>query len=285
MAPLTELFFTYTFGWLFAAVLTYAGFRVVRRGFELRRQRQLVLDTPTEDVESVSMGPSELFGTARSVEEPLEAPFSDEDCLVAIWRVEEYRDDHDDDGGSWRTVESGTESVPFYLDDGTGWILVEPHPDVEYTLGDEPRIDVDAGDEPPAPVRRFLEREGVAPVARRLGSFLTVQIGTKEGDRRYYQRLLQPGEDVYVFGTVQRDESVEGDVVVRRPDGAATPFMIGDAPEAEVAAARRWAMWRLPAGAGIVTLGVLGLGYMTYWTATGVLDVVRGVASLFGVGS
>jgi len=285
MADPIEQLFTYVFGWLMAAGVTYGGYAVIRRGFELRRQRQLIRDTPTEEVESVSMGPSELAGTARPHDGTLTAPFSEVPCLLARWRVEEYRDDGDDDGGSWRTIASGLESVPFVLDDGTGRLLVEPHDDVEFAVSEEPRLDVDVDETPPDRVAAFLAEQDV-PVEPQDWELLEgVDFGTEEGDRRYYQELLQPGEHVYVFGTVQPDEAAPDGVAVRKvTDGSrAEPlFLLGDKPAAEIAADRKWALWRLPAGGALVTVGVLGLGYMVYWTLSGalaVLDAVTGVVS------
>ncbi|MEF8840586.1 MAG: DUF3592 domain-containing protein [Haloarculaceae archaeon] len=245
----------------YAAVLLVGGAGLVVQGFRRRRQRELMVDTPTEQAESLSMGPSEIAGVARTNDRsPATAPFTDEECVVSTWRVMEYHEDQDDDGGSWRLVDRGIDGVPFYVDDGTGSVLVKPHVDAVYEMSDddETTIRVDAGESPPARIREFVETvEGVDRV--------TGSSGGDDGDRRYHQNLIRPGEEVYVFGAVQpRDgdgsSNVENLVVRKVPedDTTAEPmFLIADEPEEHLIAERRWALWRVPVG---VLAAVAGVG-------------------------
>jgi len=252
-----------------ALLLLAAGGWLVRQGFKRRKQRTLMQDTPTEDVESLSVGPSELKGTAEVADESLPAPFTDEDCVVATWTVEEY--DTSGDDSNWETVDEGTDFVPFLLDDGTGAVRVEPHEETvfEFEDDDETTVRVDAGDDPPSPVAAFLERDGGTGPAMSDGGDAVISIGDgpSDGDRKYTQNLIRPGETTYVFGTVQpRTESVGTEnpdqVVVRKvPDGDARQeplFLIGDEPESEMIAERRWALWRVPVGV-VFVVGGLGL--------------------------
>ncbi|PSQ36805.1 hypothetical protein BRD11_00915, partial [Halobacteriales archaeon SW_12_69_24] len=114
-------------------VLLGGGAGLVKTGFTRRKQRTLMRDTPTEDVESIAVGPSEVKGSALAADgDPFPAPFSNDECVVADYEVEQYHED--DDGGHWNTVASGVVHTPFTLDDGTGRVLVEPHDDATFDL-------------------------------------------------------------------------------------------------------------------------------------------------------
>jgi len=141
-----------------AAIVFVGGLWLIWKGFKRWRQRQLIRNTPTESVQALSIGPSEIKGTADTGEyEPLKAPFSDDDCVVAKYEVKEYQEDNDD-GGSWQTIDSDLLYVPFYVDDGTGSVLVKPHEDAVYDLGsgDWSETYVDSSSNGPRPVREFV---------------------------------------------------------------------------------------------------------------------------------
>ncbi|PSP34139.1 hypothetical protein BRC63_09545 [Halobacteriales archaeon QH_10_70_21] len=246
-------------GALCALVIAAAGVGLIRTGFTRRKQRILMRDTPTEDVESMAVGPSEVKGSALAADGPISAPFSDDECVVAKYEVEEYDDDDDDDGGSWRTIESGVAYTPFFVDDGTGRVLVAPADDATYDLEPEDweTTYVDSADKGPAPVQEFVESaEDISYPAN---------AGGKDNDRRYKQNLVRDKESVYVFGTAQpRDESVRGG---SNPDQLAirsvaeddaldeTMFFISDDTESDLIERREWAGWRLPVGGAFLVTG------------------------------
>ena len=58
------------------------------------------------------------------------APFSDEDCVVAAYEVEEY--DSSGDDSSWDTLEQGILSCPVFVHDGTGELLSRHHDDTTF---------------------------------------------------------------------------------------------------------------------------------------------------------
>jgi len=239
-------------------VLVGGGAGLIKTGFTRRKQRTLIRDTPTEDVESIAVGPSELKGSALAADgDPFPAPFSDDECVVAEYEVEQYHED--DDGGSWNTVASGVVHTPFFLDDGTGRVLVEPHDDATFDIdpADRETIRVDSSERGPDPVQRFVERmDDVSYPADASGS---------ENDRRYHQNLIRDKESVYVYGTAQprggdhRGGSNPDLLVIRRvaDDDALddTMFLISDDTEAGLVNRREWAGLRIPAGGGFIVLG------------------------------
>lgn len=75
-------------------------------------------------------GVVEVTGTANPLHDTIEAPYSNESCLAYEYKRKERRDDHahddDDTGPDWRTVDSGSSSVPFVVEDESGTVAVDP---------------------------------------------------------------------------------------------------------------------------------------------------------------
>jgi len=242
----------------YALVALFGGSYLIRQGFRRRKQRQLMADTPTEQAQSLSMGPSEITGTAETSErEPAPAPFTDEQRVVAKYKIEEYDDTGDDEG--WKTVEEGVKHMPFYVDDGTGQVPIWPDDEATFDLEPEDwkTVHVDNSEAEPGPVDRFID---VTPdVGYPSGSH------GRDGDRRYKQNLIKPGEEVYVFGTVQPREDGGGrrnvdNLEIRKvpeDDLRAEPmFLISDDSETDLIDRRRFALWRVPVGVVFAVTGV-----------------------------
>lgn len=283
-----------------ATIVFLGGAYIVRVGFKRWQQRTLMQDTPTESAQSLSIGPSELSGTAVPADEPLSAPFSDDDCVLAQYEVEEY--DTSGDSSSWDTVDSGVLFRPFYLEDGTGRVLVRPHDEATYDLepGEESVVFVESDRQGPEAVRQFVRNtdgvrfpSGASPdTAPQESDGWEVSIGgldlesssVSDGDRKYRQRLIQTGEDAYVFGTArprdrenvpQHASNPDRLVVEKITDGSMQEpmFMISDDEERDLVDRRRWALWRLPVGGAFLTVG-FGMLLLVFAPALG-LEVPR----------
>ncbi len=139
-----------------ATIVFLGGAYLVWVGFRRWRQRTLMQDTPTENAQSLSVGPSELSGTAVPADEPMSAPFSDDDCVVAEYEVEEY--DTSGDNNTWDTVDSDVLFRPFYVEDSTGKVLVRPHEEATYNLEpeDESVVFVESNQQGPEAVQQFV---------------------------------------------------------------------------------------------------------------------------------
>jgi hypothetical protein len=253
---------TWWIGAAYIPVGILAGGHYIRVGFKRRKQRELMEDTPTEEAESLSVGPSEIKGTAVTEDrEPAPAPFSADDCVVAKYEVKEYREDNDDDGGgSWNTIEEGVRHTPFYVDDGTGAVLVRPDDETTYDLEPEDwsTTYVDSSDRGPEPVQRFVQQSSEIGFPSNGGG--------KENDRKYRQNLVEVEEDVYIFGTAQPKDDVPAGadnadrLVIEKvgEDGTLMEpmFMISDDEETDLVDRREFALWRLPVGVLFVLAGV-----------------------------
>jgi len=106
---------------------------------ELRRRR-LLDDTPTSKALGVFIGLAELKGTAEAAQ-PLTSHLAARACVQYAWSVEEswsrtVTESYTDDQGKsrtrttresgWTTVAESEASIPFYLKDDTGMILIRP---------------------------------------------------------------------------------------------------------------------------------------------------------------
>jgi len=245
-------------GLLAILVVAVGGAGLIKTGFTRRKQRTLMRDTPTEDVESLAVGPSEVKGSAVAADgDPFTAPFSDDECVVADYEVEQYHED--DDGGSWNTIRSGVVHTPFHVDDGTGRVLVEPHDAATFDLDPEDRttIRVDSGQRGPDPIQRFVRNTD--------GIDFPSDVSGSENDRRYHQNVVRNNESVYVYGTAQpRDVDGSGAsnadrLVIRHVEGGdgieETMFLISDDSEAGLVNRREWAGLRIPVGGAFIVAG------------------------------
>ena len=197
---------------------SFLGLYLIYDGFGKWQTKRVIEDTPTAKVRSMAVGRTELEGIAEPDGGTIEAPFTDEECLHIDWEVEEWRKDPDDDDYDWATVAKGARSVPFYLDDGTGQVLVradQGNPAFEVSPANTRQFTVDSGHSPPAEVREFIEHHDSRyddtgffedPVDALTDLATSGGIGFTDRRRRYTQRVLPAGSDVYLLGSaVQRD--------------------------------------------------------------------------------
>jgi hypothetical protein len=108
--------------------------------FSSLRRKRLIDDLPTSKTQGVFIGLAELKGTAES-ETPLTSYLASVQCVQYAWHVEEHwsrtvHETYTDAQGrvqsrtrtesGWNRVASGGESGPFYLQDDTGVIRIQP---------------------------------------------------------------------------------------------------------------------------------------------------------------
>lgn len=98
-------------------------------------------------------------------------------------------------------------------------------------------------------------------VQPQLGGAGLMDLGTKDGDRRYYEGTIQDGDSVYILGEVR--PTTEGGTVSGPSDGVIQPpeddglFVVSTLSEAELLRRTRWQ--KLALGVGAV-VGLVGLG-------------------------
>lgn len=240
------------------------------RGRQMRAEAELLSTTETTDALSMTPGPVELVGRAEPADEGLlPAPFTDEDVVAAWWEIEEWEESGK--SSSWRTEGSGTYATEFYLDDGTDHVLVRPAgASLEFDPETTRVREVGVDDPIPASVQQFLSLDST-PGEPNEAFIKALDFGQQVGDRKYRQRVIRPGEEVYVLGTATRVGAAEfGDndfeVVESADDGHhdADRFIVSNRSESELLAARSNAGLYLWGGVLLAVLGIATVAFAAF---------------------
>lgn len=124
----------------FAAALGAFSLAMLLVSLHLRRRHRLLSDLPTSKAHGVFLGLVELKGTAEA-ETPLRSFLSGQACVHYAYAVDEHwsrtvTETYTDKDGrmqtrtrhesGWTNVAQGGETIPFYVQDDTGAVLVRP---------------------------------------------------------------------------------------------------------------------------------------------------------------
>ena len=140
-----------------------AGIYLFFHGFSLLQRRRLILDTPFSKIRSAAMGMVEVSGLAIGPYTVV-APITARPCYFYRTLVWEYK--QQGKNKQWVRVAGECMHVPFFVDDNSGRVLVDPrgadldlHRDFEQEFCDSFFTTKDPA---PANVRSFLARHGIA---------------------------------------------------------------------------------------------------------------------------
>jgi hypothetical protein len=286
---------------LLGLIALRAGVRSLLRYYRLRSPASSIISIP-------DAGPIEVSGVARPRDDPpVRSPFTDTPCVVCRSTVEAHSPNYLTDAHSidvadfvtpeeWRTVYDETTASPFYVDDGTASVLVDPEgADLRLTTHETTvRVDDPLSD----PIRVFVESAyaaGDAKWAKRLvegedGSRLDALAAGLEligpTEWRFVEERLDVGNPVHVEGVASPRRTTTDEVGVvhavvggsdrRLADGSGgegrvdrrsrNRFVISDETEAGVEDDLiASAVLELGAGIAILGVGVLYvLGYLRF---------------------
>jgi hypothetical protein len=148
---------------IWCAIGICAGLYLFLQGFRLLQRRRLILDTPVSKIRSASMGMVELSGLAVGPY-TLVAPITARPCYFHRTFVWEWK--QAGKNKQWVKVAAECMHVPFFLDDNTAKVLVDPrgadldlHLDFKQEFCDS---FFTTKEEAPPNVRDFLLRHGVS---------------------------------------------------------------------------------------------------------------------------
>jgi hypothetical protein len=177
---------------LLSAVAIAGGLYFFIRGFPLLARKRLLLNTPTSRIRSASLGLVEISGVATGPY-TLPAPISGVPCFLyctTAWLQSDESKTHE-----WKKVAEETLHVPFFLDDGTGQLLVDPrgaeldlHRDFRQTYSDS----IFSPHAPPQ-VSNFLARHGE----------------TETSKIRIEERCIKPNDTMFVVGTMAENPGID----------------------------------------------------------------------------
>ena len=139
-----------------------AGIALFFYGFRLLQRRRLILDTPLSKIRSASLGMVEISGLATGPY-TMVAPITGHPCYyfrTLVWEWKQHGKNKE-----WVKIAGECMHLPFFLDDNTGRMLIDPrgadldlHRDFQQEFCDSFFTTKDPA---PETVRNFLARHGV----------------------------------------------------------------------------------------------------------------------------
>ncbi len=172
---------------LWAAVGAVAGVVLFIRGFIMLREKRIIMNTPSSKIRSAAMGLVEVSGAARGPK-TIPAGITGEPCYyyrAIAWQLRQSGRNE-----SWKKVADESLYVPFFVDDSTGRLLVDPQGaelDVHRNFKDEFGGSFSrSNDKMPADVNEFLVRHGL----------------TLSGRTRLEEYCIKPDYPLFVLGSL-----------------------------------------------------------------------------------
>ena len=163
---------------LFAAIFVLAAGSILYGFFFLiLRNKRLAENLPTSTCRAAPMGLVEVKGRAVGAA-PIRSPFAGIPCFCSRVVIQEWTRISKNEG--WSDVYRKTFSTPFYVDDGTGRVRVEPA-GAEISLTEDFSFDNSAGLKDTPGVRERLAQAGRTSeqLAQRLREFCTAPQGSE----------------------------------------------------------------------------------------------------------
>lgn len=111
------------------------------KGFRVFREYRVLMDTPEMPIRSVPMGLVEIHGKATG-EQTVPSPVTQTPCH--FYKVDVERWVSGKNGGHWAPAAVDADGVKFYLEDGSGKVLVDAH-NAEYDLIRTARVETGGG--------------------------------------------------------------------------------------------------------------------------------------------
>jgi len=194
-----------------------AGVYFFYKGFRLLQRKRLILNTPASKIRSASMGLVEISGLATGPY-VMTSPLREVECYYyqsTAWELRQRGK-----SSNWVKVADESLHVPFYIDDSTDKVLIDPRGsemDLHCDLHEEYHrsILIEGPDMPPS-VHAFLVRHGVDPDKR-----IKVE-----------EHCIKPKNFLFVLGTLSQNPGVDASVTPvwaervgqkRKPTGASEP--------------------------------------------------------------
>jgi hypothetical protein len=192
-------------GFLLWCVIGFAlGIFLFVYGFRLLQRRRLILDTPLSKIRSASMGMVEVNGQAVGPY-TMTAPVTGRACYY--YRTQAWEWKQNGKNKQWVEVAAECMHVPFFVDDNTGRVMVDPRGadlDLHCDFKEEFNGAFFSNDDAPPNVNRFLSRHGVGTINK-----IKVE-----------EYCIKPKNSLFILGTFADNPGIE---VTPQPIQDATP--------------------------------------------------------------
>jgi len=178
---------------IYAFIGAFAGVYVFYRGFRMLQRKRLIENTPTSKIRSAAIGLVEVSGLANGPY-TIPAPVSQLPCYFHRTMVWIYV--QSGKNKRWKKVVDVRLQVPFYLEDETGRVLVDPS-DAELDIHRDFQQEYQHGlfqDDPiPENVQHFLARNGV----------------TRDHPIKVEEYCIKPKNALFILGTLAENPGIE----------------------------------------------------------------------------
>jgi hypothetical protein len=199
------------------------------------RRKRLIDNLPVSKVHGVFIGLVELKGAVKC-EQPLESYLTGTACVYYTYTVEERWsrtvqetvsdsrgtrvEEHTETG--WTTIDSRTEMAPFYLQDETGSLLVQPEGARIEALS---VLDTECTASSPL----YYEKGPAMPIAN------------SDGLRRFTESAIPLQAPIFLVGPARERRDVVAPEIAADPNGA--EFLISVRSQQEVSSGLGWSIW------------------------------------------
>jgi hypothetical protein len=181
-------------GFLLWCVIGFAlGIFLFVYGFRLLQRRRLILDTPLSKIRSASMGMVEVNGQAVGPY-TMNAPVTGRACYY--YRTQAWEWKQSGKNKQWVEVAAECMHVPFFVDDNTGRVMVDPRGadlDLHCDFKEEFNSAFFSNDDAPPSVNRFLSRHGVGTINK-----IKVE-----------EYCIKPKNSLFILGTLADNPGIE----------------------------------------------------------------------------
>ncbi len=179
---------------LFCVLGFCIGIGLFVQGFRLLQRRRLILDTPASKIRSASMGMVEVSGLAVGPFTMI-APITARPCYYYRTVVWEWK--QEGKNKKWVKVAAECMHVPFFLDDNTGRLLVDPrgadldlHRDFQQEFNNS---FFSSGSDAPGSVNSFLARHGIVT----------------SNKIKMEEYCIKPKNSLFILGTLADNPGIE----------------------------------------------------------------------------
>jgi len=227
MSDLRRIFYSF--------VLLVMGIFFFISGYKSFRRKRLIEDTPTSKIRAIAMGLVEIYGMVVPYKgKILKSPLTNKDCVYYFFIIEEYRSS--EKGGRWVTIKTGAKRVPFFLQDDTGKVLVDPE-GAQVEVNRDYEFYSSTTKTPPQSIIQFMESSGI-----RYKSFLGLNRSL-----RFREYFIAPKDKLYILGTAGDNPYVEDgsvsqgyeDVMIQKGKKNSI-YYISDKPEKDLIKNYKW---------------------------------------------
>jgi hypothetical protein len=180
--------------WIWALVGFFAGLYLFFRGFRLLGRKRLIMDTPTSKIRSAAIGTVEISGLAIGPY-TMPAPITARPCYY--YRTTAFQMQQRGKNREWVKVADESLHLPFYLDDATGQVLVNPQ-------GAELDIHCDFKEEFSNSI--FSSKDLIPP---NVSSFLARHSVDTDKKVKVEEYCIKPKNALFVLGTLAENPGLE----------------------------------------------------------------------------